>query len=322
MARKSKAAGCRLPKAVEILADFSEDEAAAQPPVLLLKRDDGGYARYRLESGQVRCGEADSAAGESRPGALEALLASGRRNFRSCFRSFRRNCAGRRPTWTSPRRRFATGRSAAARRPSGRFWSRLTASCRLRPARAAARRCSATSGNPSGSRPGSARSRSSEPTIVARTAAAATSPWTARSGSRGRATRRARRASSRTRWSTAATRPPRAASSRTSPACRLPRSRCSGRREVSAGSCSDSSARPSKRAIRRRRGPTCRSTARAFAATARTARPRPARRRYSSSIRRRGGTRRPASRKRTPRQRDLERLHRQRRRRRRCKPQL
>ena len=81
MARKSKAAGCRLPKAVEILADFSEDEAAAQPPVILLKRDDGGYARYRLEGGQVRCGEADSAAGESRPGALEALLASGRRNF-------------------------------------------------------------------------------------------------------------------------------------------------------------------------------------------------------------------------------------------------
>ena len=81
MARKSKKAGGRLPKAVEFLADLTEEEAAAHSPVVLLKRDDGGYARYWREGGQVRCGEADSAAGESRPGALEALLASGRRNF-------------------------------------------------------------------------------------------------------------------------------------------------------------------------------------------------------------------------------------------------
>ena len=81
MARKSKEAGCRLPEAVEFLANLSEEEAAAQSPEVLLKRDDGGYARYWREGGQVRCGEADSAGGESRPGALEELLASGRRNF-------------------------------------------------------------------------------------------------------------------------------------------------------------------------------------------------------------------------------------------------
>ncbi len=81
MTRKSKEAGFRLPKAVEFLADLTEEEAAAHSPVVLLKRDDGGYARYWREGGQVRCGEADSAGGESRPGAIEELLASGRRNF-------------------------------------------------------------------------------------------------------------------------------------------------------------------------------------------------------------------------------------------------
>ena len=83
--KKKKKAGCRLPKAVEFLADLSEEEAAAHSPVVLLRRDDGGYVRYWREGGQVRCRDADSAGGESRPGALEALLASGRRNFEELF---------------------------------------------------------------------------------------------------------------------------------------------------------------------------------------------------------------------------------------------
>jgi len=40
MARKSKKAGGRLPKAVEFLADLTEEEAAAHSPVVLLKRDE------------------------------------------------------------------------------------------------------------------------------------------------------------------------------------------------------------------------------------------------------------------------------------------
>ncbi len=81
MARKSKEAGCRLPEAVEFLANLSEEEAAAQSPEVLLKRDDGGYARYWREGGEVLCCDADSAGIERRPDALKALLESGRRNF-------------------------------------------------------------------------------------------------------------------------------------------------------------------------------------------------------------------------------------------------
>ena len=36
-------------------------------PVVLLKRGDGGYARYRREGGQVRRRDADSAGGEDLP---------------------------------------------------------------------------------------------------------------------------------------------------------------------------------------------------------------------------------------------------------------
>ncbi len=270
--KKKKKAGCRLPKAVEFLADLSEEEAAAHSPVVLLRRDDGGYVRYWREGGQVRCRDADSAGGESRPGALEALLASGRRNFEELFPKLAAELLGPSPDLDIVETAFRDGllgSGAAMRRhqrKSKRFATRIG------------------------------------PVKVERTyylcpdCGGGHFPLDRALGIEGE-------------------------------------SHAPGAASIIADAVVDCSyeAASRKLANRRRRGPTCRSTARgfrcarrrrrAFAARASAAMPRSARRRFSSSIRRRGGTRRPASRKRT-RQRDLERLHRQRRRRRRREPQL
>ncbi len=71
MARKSEEAGCRLPKAVEFLADLSEEEAAVHSPVVLLKRNEGGQVPVATRTPPT------ARAGQS----LDALLATGRKNF-------------------------------------------------------------------------------------------------------------------------------------------------------------------------------------------------------------------------------------------------
>ncbi len=117
--------------------------------------------RYWREGGQVRCRDADSAGGESRPGALEALLASGRRNFEELLPKLAAELLGR----------------GAAMRRHQRKSKRFTTW--------------------------------TDPVLVERTyyrrpdCGSGHFPFDRTLGNEGSATRRGRRASSRTRWSTA-----------------------------------------------------------------------------------------------------------------------
>lgn len=141
MARKRCKSGCPHPDAAEYLAGLPDEEAAAHPP-LVRKRDDGGSVQYWREGGEVLWSDADLG-GERRPGALRALLESAARNFEGLLPKLAAEAAGPSPDLDSVETAFRDGLHDSGATALKAFPGRWTASCRLRTARAAARRCSA-----------------------------------------------------------------------------------------------------------------------------------------------------------------------------------